>query len=530
MIKILLVDDEGMTRGGLKEFVDWDRLGIEVAAEAADGVEALAAFERCRPDIVLTDVRMPRLDGLEMAARLREAHPDCQIVFMSGYSDTPYLKKAIKLNAVDYIEKPVQIGELEQLLARIAERIRQDRERRLHELELVRQLSRSLPERTEGIVRRLLALSSPADPDWPAVREELERLPGGFPVEGSFVCCVFTTREPGMWPDWRETAHRLAEEAKLPMLAAVLDGRGVAVLAAHPKREQEKLSLWLNRMTDRAKAEERGGCAVGVGEERHHPAAVRGSFEQAERALLLTFYRGWNTVLAFREFPQTTGRAELRLFDKRSFIRFEEALRQQDIGAAAGLLDETVNELLLYPQSDVGAVRRKLFRWYVALAKAYPESMWEFEKDELWASVFVSGELYTIRGFMIGRMNAIREARETAGSGPSSDKAVIREALQYIHKEYAHTISISAIAEHVYLTPTYLCILFKKEQGVSIHDYITRLRIEKAKRLLADRKLKLYEVAQRVGYQDANYFAKVFRKAAGMNPSEFRESVLQESI
>lgn len=528
MIKLMLVDDEPMTRDGLKEFVDWGRLGMEVVAEAADGAEALQLYERFAPDIVLCDVRMPRMDGLEMAARLRESERGqaCKIVFMSGYSDTPYLKKAIKLNAVDYVEKPVQIADLEQLLSEVAAQIAAEREEK-HKADEMRQLlDRSKPDLAEGLAKRLLQLSSPSDPEWPALRDELSLLHGQLRIDGAFVCCAFLCKSPGTWGALRAEAERTAAAEGLHVLLTEMDGRGIAIVSLDSELHVESVALWLNRLTGKGKAKESGFPSImaGAGEVCRHPGAIPVSCRQALEALQLHFYRGWNTVVWHRELPaRSAGKEELQLFDKHGFIRYEEALRQKDIQTAIDLLDQAVNELLLFPQMEIEDVRKKLFRWYVALTKFYPEAMWEFENDELWSSVFVSGELFTIRSFMLRRMEIIQENSERAGA--PSEKSVIREAVRYIQSEYNGDVSIAAIAEHVYLTPTYLCILFKKEKGISINDYITQFRIEKAKQLLGDRKLRLYEISQRIGYQDANYFAKVFRKVTGMNPSEYRETM-----
>ena len=526
MIKVLLVDDEQMTRDGLKEFIRWDGLGMAVVGEAADGLQALELFAELRPEIVLCDVRMPRMDGIELAAKLRESDPSCKIVFLSGYTDTAYLKSAIKLNAVDYIEKPVQIAELEQLLERIAGEIRAARDAERQAAEMREKLDRGRPELTRRVVKGLLRLSSAHDPAWPELETELKLFHDRFPTKGHYVCCVFMFKETGAPDEWQAEAEKAAESEGLPVLAAAVDNVGVACVAVESERNPESVSLWLNKLTGKGKAKENKPSVAGVGEVCRHLGMFRASYDQALQALQFHFYRGWNTVIRYREIAFLERKSDLLLFDKRHYIRFEEALRGRDLKTAAELLDEAVNELLLYPQPEIESVRKKLFRWYVALTKHYPETMWEFENDELWSSVFVSGELYTIRSFMMRRMEIALEGIENDGRPP--ERSVIREVVRFVQQNYDKDLSIAAIAAHVYLTPTYLCLLFKKEKGVSINDYITQYRIERAKLLLQDRRLKLYEISRKVGYQDANYFAKVFRKMTGLNPSEYREKICGE--
>lgn len=523
----MLVDDEEMTRDGLKEYVSWAELGMEVVGTAEDGKQALERFAELRPDLLLCDVRMPHMDGLELARRLKEQGPDCKIIFLSGYSDVEYLKSAIKLQAVDYVEKPVQLPELEELLARTGDEIRRLQAEKKDAERLKDSWDRSEPEMSSRLMRRLLALNGPSDPEWPSVRDQLELLHPRMPRDGIWICAAFAFADTADRDRWRDEAAAAAEGQGLSVFTAIVDGTGVACAALDSERHLEPAALWLNKLVGRgAGAGSAPKRAAGVGDPAGHPSQIGESFAQAMRALQYRFYRGWQSVLWSRELS-FQDKADRLLFDKNHFIAFEEALRRQEFREAEERLDQAVNELLLYPSPDIDAVRKKLFRWYISMTKVYPEAMWEFENDELWSQVFVSGELYTIRQFMARRLQIIREGMQGVSPG---DKSVIREVIRYVQQRYAEDISISSIAGHVYLTPTYLCLLFKKERGMSIHDFITQTRVDKAKQLLRDRSLKLYEIANRVGYQDANYFSKVFRKITGENPSEYRDRMEEPFI
>ena len=116
MIKVLIADDERFTRQGILDMVDWDNLNVSEVKEAYDGINALEILKDFEPNILLTDVRMPRLNGIDLAFKTRELYPNCMILFMSGYSDKEYLKSAIKLKAINYVEKPIEIEELEENL------------------------------------------------------------------------------------------------------------------------------------------------------------------------------------------------------------------------------------------------------------------------------------------------------------------------------------------------------------------------------------------------------------------------------
>ncbi|WNQ12739.1 response regulator [Paenibacillus aurantius] len=519
----MLVDDEKMTREGLKEFIAWDRFDMQVVGMAENGRQALERFGELTPDLLVCDVRMPHMDGLELARSLKDKAPACKFIFLSGYTDVDYLKTAIKLQAVDYVEKPVQIPELEELLERTGEDIRRAREESLRAKRIRESWDTSRPEVAGKVIRRLVSPTARSGPEWERTLGELAMLNPSFPSAGTWVCCAAVFADAVAREAWSREAAKEAAVHGLTVLAAVVDGRGVAMAALESERRLEPLTLWLNRMVSLGRQEGDAGAAVsaGVGSVIHSLAQAEESYEEAVNALQYKFYRGWGSVLWHRELPGTR-RDDLLLFNKEHLKRFEEALRRNDFAEAEEGLGQAVDELLGHPVGDVESVRKKLFFWYVSMTKISPEAMWEVENDELWSNVFVAGELHTVRQFMARRLEIIKES---LGEKAPVERSVIRDVLKYIHQHYDADITIAAIAGHVYLTPTYLCLLFKKDRGVSINDYITSYRIEKAKALLRERGLKLYEIARMVGYQDANYFSKVFRKLTGVNPSEYRDTL-----
>ncbi|RJE83966.1 response regulator [Paenibacillus sp. 1011MAR3C5] len=522
MLTAILVDDEPMTRKGLLRFVDWQRLGIQIGGEAEDGLEAYELYVELRPELVLCDVRMPRMDGIELAHRIRQIDPDCKIIFLSGYNDVEYLKSAIQLQAVDYMLKPIQMEELTALIEKTAASISHARSKQQEVDEMREQLDRSKPELAERLFKMLLKTGPEFESEYITVEKAIARLSPELLTKGWYQIAVFRFQTEDALQHWREEAEAAAAEAGLNVMTADMNGVCVALLALSSQRQDDLPALWLNRLTRRRGNEERGVVA-GVGEPFQHLKGCATSYEQAAKALSHSFYRGWNTVIWYSNLAPQQNTASL--FSQQAFITFEELLRGKELRAASEWLDQTINELLLKPPLDVESVRKKLFRWYVAMTRIYSETMWEFENDYLWATTFMSGELYMIRKFMLQRLDILQEALDQT---LASDKSVIRDMIRFIQQNYNQDVSINTVAAHVHLAPTYMCILFKKEKGVSINDYITQYRIEQAKRLLRDRKLKLYEVSHMVGYQDPNYFSKVFRKLAGVIPSQYRESQREE--
>ncbi|MDQ1910278.1 response regulator [Paenibacillus sp. GD4] len=515
MFKVLIVDDEEITREGLCSFVPWEELGMEVAAVAADGQEGLEAALRVVPDIALCDVRMPKKDGIGLAKELRAQLPGCKIIFLSGYSEVEYLRSAIQLQAIDYVEKPVDMEQLQAVLLQAAEACRKERDAkaRLEEMEL--QVSQARPYRTGKTLQAMLSGSGTAA----ELEAEWRELYPDRPAAGSYSAFVLKLQDRRKQAAMVRKLEETLPHYDLHALWCEWEQVLACVCDMGEAGEKESIVLAMNAMTAYCRDVLHTGLSVGIGEAAAGMEGITVSMEQAQEALQLEFYRGWGSVIPFGD--ATRGVRPKRVYEKETFLRFEKLLQRQDFEEAAELLSEVGDELRRLEASGISAIRKRLFKLYIVVSKVFPDAVAEPENGELWG-LFAQGRLEEILAFLQGQLEAIKDGLTLLATQP--DKTVIREAVAYINNHYQDDLSIDAIAKQVFLTPTYFCLLFKKELSISVNEYITQVRIEKAKQLLKDRSLKLYEIAQKVGYSDPNYFAKVFRKLTGAKPSEYRET------
>ncbi|WP_040213374.1 response regulator [Clostridium polynesiense] len=403
MIKAIIVDDEQITRKGLLEFVHWETLNIEVVGEATDGQEGLALAGKVQPDIAICDVRMPKMDGIELANHIKEILPYCKIIFLSGYSDTNYLKSAIKLKAVDYIEKPFNLGEFESLLNKTAKAVTEERLKRLEEQRIKMKMEKSIPYFKNTLITSILKSQSM---DIDKIKEGLELLNIKFPLNSSYICSVFKAEN-------NEDSRKILE-----IINNTGVKRGIYFISGIMKEEVIVLIA----------LKEKGGI---------------------------------NEIISY-------GNEVLNIFTNKHG-KF-----------ASGALGSQVSSL-----------------------------------EELKNSYEDAGEAIKTKGYKKSNSMIIYD--------PNKDRSIIRDIENHIQQNYNKNISINSIAASVYLTPQYLCKVYKKETGETVNDYITKVRIEASKALLKDRKYKLYEIADKVGYNDANYYARVFKKITGINPSEYRD-------
>lgn len=519
MQRLLIVDDDASTRNGLMRHIPWKNHGIGMIQTAGSGQEALSICEQFQPDIILSDIRMRGMNGIEMCAELHKKFPDCQMIFISGYSDKEYFKGAISLGAVSYVEKPVDPQELESALGEAAVRVRAARTRRTAD---------ELLSRNAGYLKRetFLALLKGAERT-----QELERnvAASGLPANrSSFLrVCVVRTEEPVVNIRlFQERLSTLLREAGADVDACLLhgeftDNRHLVLLLSCPGQEPPAGHGIVGALVGIAAQPVEGiRMFLSVGRQAADVFQLDASYRSACEFERSVFFRGYGQACC-------TGRKKERIrFDEALYDKFTGALAAGDEETAAGLL-RRVYDLLKDGEAVLGSFVRNIYfsllhRIFQQYHRLFPDrqegldARWETEVAEL-ESLDTLDELHR---FMLRQVHALAEenCREARNA------SVIVQVTRYIQQNYSlKELSIKGLADQVYLTPTYLSYLFKQKTGITIGKYLTDTRMERAKELLRDKKLKLYHVAEQVGYDDPNYFAKIFKKQVGVTPSEYRD-------
>lgn len=516
VFKAIIVDDEKITRRGLSDYIKWSELDIEVAGEAADGLEGLELAERVKPDLMLCDIRMPRMDGIELSKKVKEILPECKIIFLSAYSDVQYLKSAIQLKAIDYVEKPVNVAELTELIRRTVILCKEEREKKSRELDMLLKIEKSIPYLRNKLLLNLVENGNDAD-IWADAALAGVELPAG----GRYVCCVLDTLDKGALEKILIKAEQAFEKAKVFIIQGEIKQQLVFVCRIEATIGLHRIISVCRELVLSLKADLRVNTAIGISMACDRIYDLKEVFVQASEAAEYYFFKGINNVILY---------SDIRHMSKKSFVlntgelpKMEKYIMEQDFLSALQLLDSIVDGMKSAGIESIDNIKQELFRVYLIVSKMYSELALKFENSVLWARIFATGDIFSIRNFIANSIMYIDTSIISARVG--KDSFAIREVEAYIQRNYSKDISIGDIARAVYLTPTYLCSLFKKEKGETINDYITKVRIQNAMWLLKDRKLKLYEISLKVGYDDPNYFAKVFKKITGLNPSEYRDTV-----
>ena len=527
MVKLIIVDDEKITRDSLKEYIKWDDIGVDMVETAKNGFAALEISRVFEPDILLTDVRMPKMDGIELATAIRTLYPDCKIIFISGYSDKEYLKSAIHLKAVSYIEKPLDLEEVKSVVKNAVSACIEETKSKAANERLKNSLADSLP-----LIREEMALKitkENADPE--KLRFKYDDPFLKHPADTCFYASYIL-----LDPKRRFEAEPVDSIKRTVMdifysdapgdtglfLPGFVDARKIVLIIAKPCSIPECEENSFEGIFDRLK-EMLGddfSITIGVGEKVRGLKNIPKSCLSAQNAAKMQFYMGFGRIYHHGKYINMP-------FDmgKNLFSNFKELLRKGNKQATDELLEDLVKNARAAADNNIDKVKDIYFNlllliFEVAREREMLEQAVENEKGYIWQEIDDIKTLNELSDFIKSNINTIFNR--------SNEKNVFKrktyEIIRYIRENYADKdLSINTIANRAFLSPTYLCSFFKKTTGKTLNEFITEVRIEKAKELLKDGRLKLYDVASRIGFVDTNYFSTLFKKFTGITPSEYRE-------
>jgi two-component system response regulator YesN len=520
--RALIVEDERMTRETLRNLVPWSRLGVDEVETARDGVDALEKVARRMPDLVVCDIRMPRMGGLEFARIVRERNPHCGIIFLSGYSEKAYLKEAIRLQAADYLDKPVNLQEVSAAVERNVRALR-DRATVSAEAEHARRVLTDLqPLLREAFAAELVRPGA----DIEAIRARHEpRVVAPF-LAGPLRAAVAEVeapagREPPAEARFREAIRSVNEappRASAVAAWAAAPGR-IGLLVAGDEVSGEGFERSLDGLVSglmHALGDVR--LRLGVGPASAAAQGAAASWAGAVGALAGQFYAPEARYLHPAGTPSARFHLEEPLLAE---LKAHLSAGEADVVAAALRGLETRARSCADP--DTAGVREGYRRVLCLLLQQAPG--WEpaevrIEQERLQDAIRVQRSLDGLAALA----EATLRRCFAPGSGGAAAERRIARIKDYIRAHHADPdLLVEIIAADAGLSESYLCTVFKQACGITVKDHLTQVRIERAKLLLRDGRDKLQAVALQVGFRDANYFSTVFKREVGITPREYRE-------
>lgn len=503
MYKVLFAEDESATRSGILASIDWQSLGIsEVRAEKNGALAARAAEEGFCPDILLTDIKMPRMDGIALSHRIREKNPQCSILMISGYTEVDYLKSAIQLKAVNFVDKPIKLDELQEQLRRAVQEQDELREKKaLFKTEIGSML------RYSGFSTQRLEL---------ILRELYPQMPRAIFCQAALVRIL--TAEGGPFADAGLQGVLAAVQAALPRTGAV------CISAIHKSciqlslfgEQQLPLQAVCDALTAALPLYSLYFCAGAV-----LPLhAYEQSLQQASALLQQIFYDRNKHLLTPAQsisFAESVQLPDLQPLSELLKSKERESVKKY----ICSLLRETIfGEKVLSPNSASELCFRILLKLLPG-ENTLPADNRDSAAEWMASCVF----LEQMEQELLQEVDRCFDSIDREAGAPLIDRV-----LAYVKENYRdRELSLNSLSRHFYVSNVYLCIRFKERVGQTFVRYLTEIRVQQASRLLRDSDMKISAIAESVGFDNGSYFTKIFKREVGVTSAEYRKAAAQEA-
>lgn len=522
----LLVDDEVEVIGAIQRKLNWSEMGYDVPRLSQNGLEALEMAEECPPDVVLTDIKMPYMDGLELSRRMKELYPNVRIIIFSGFDEFEYAREAIRLEAEEYILKPVNAGELEKTFIKIRKQLDLEADEQKNVRMLKEYYNKSLPMLRENFYVALI--------EGKCSDAELKRQMEDYQIDlkgPMFTAVIFHVSRSDLSEGMTSvllsvSVRKLAEERiDKSWRGRFFNYLGNTVMIAELQEESDLIRLTddCDKFCRLAKAVSGAPVTAGIGAGCKKVKDLPSAYNGARNAISYRIIYGNQKAINISEIaPQErSGRESEDRESLRDIFRMIRMDRETELpGAVSAYIEEktagkgTIQEYRFFVMGLVGELYRfsrdnelrmeEIFGdndgMYRTIQQSEPEALSKWMTD-----------------VCVKMQRMIRDKRS------DTTKSFVGRAVVYVEEHYGNSdLSIDGICTHLGVSAAYFSTVFKRETGKTFINYLTDFRMEKAAELLMGSAEKTYVIARKVGYADPNYFSYVFKKQYGMSPSKYK--------
>lgn len=528
MYTIVVADDEEELRRAILRRIPWEEIGFSVVGEAENGIEALELVERLEPDLLLTDIRMPFVSGIELARQVREIRPATQIAFLSGYDDFTYAQQAIQYNIISYLLKPISMAELTESLVQIRKKIDH-----LFEEFSAKQKSRL---DVEGFLLPLLLDGFQTELTQEREKKlERQALDCGFAAGGGFskhvVLAIALYDEAGGNVTAQDHVHAVSSILKkyVKFNSFYVEGRVVAVVTG----TQASLDKYLHILSDDIlQSAERilglHGC-LGVSRVTDKLTGLHEAYRESVNALRYANRTAGSVHYIADEEPFGGPDMEYALDVSAQVENLIRGGTREELEAYVGQLFRQAGERIS-ARPKLNFLLMELYLSVCRIFYALSEEGGRLQEDPyMQQMLFLDSPLSEAAAHFTAFCTAVQE--KVAEQRKKSSMDICDRALRLIQEQYADpSVSLLSVSSQIGVSPNYLSALVKKKTGNTFVDFLTRKRIEEARKLLLESSMKIREVAERCGYSDQHYFSYCFKKYAGVSPNMLRQSGGGETV
>lgn len=540
-LKVFLVEDESVIREGLRDNIPWQQYGFELVGEAADGEMALPLIRKEKPDIVITDIKMPFMDGLTLTHLLKQEMPDTRVIIISGYDDFEYAQQAIKEGVEQYLLKPITRSMLQKALSEVREKILQQDEQKQY----IKRFQDEMQEYEQTYRRNFFEKVFEGQTPLVELYEEAKKhsLNIDSPYYNLILMCVQEKKEISDSPEICQTCREelmryfLKYADRCIIFRWSINIYGILV-KGDEQQIQSRTLTYVNQINDT--------CAKYEGQLEWYVAAGT----SVERfSLLGECYKNVNQAFSYRFFSANNHilQNDDSMLPERLEVSEEDALKNIDAELvnpefikrflASGRSDEITNFTQNYIKGIEGALKSRLFWDYLLLnlrftVTGYIQSV-GLSVDEFAGSLSVN-DIRSLEksseNMAIYMSDLLDKAVKYIDEKNSfQGKKALKKAITYVDEHFENeNLSLNEVASVSQTSANYLSAIFSQELGMTFVEYMTKKRMDKAKELLLTPGIKSGEIGPMVGYKNPQYFSFVFKKTVGCSPREYRSQHQEE--
>ncbi|WP_270165544.1 helix-turn-helix domain-containing protein [Paenibacillus sp. SYP-B4298] len=530
MLRLIIVDDELLMRIGLRSMIQWEEHGFEIAGEASNGKEALELAEKVAPDLIITDVRMPVMDGLELIRETGKVLPKCTYVILSNFDEFRYVKEAMQLGASDYLIKcEIKQDSLVQLLGRIrqqlSDRIQPQSGGQLPDADY----RQSLAYLKEALFKEAISgLQSEQDIAAKAGPLNIRLRP-----EEMFMLKLKIEQFDELKKKYVEQDEKLLRFSIVNILEEVIPGRWSREIVVESSSEYLLLMNTSSKGADaRSDIEKLCGkiirslkdfmnvqLTVGVSTIVRGYRYIKLAYQEATLALQQRFYAGAGRVLFFDEMERYPAQASRGLvLSRKQEQEYQLIIEGKSVQRLQTFLEDIRLELAQESEEDIRSIYVSLIEYANSYFTTTLRSRYLADDKSLYETILEEGTWDEIHQLVHRYIMGLFESEHKNGD----QQTYANMAIRIMDRYYNADISLQSVAKQINVNPSYLSRIFKQETGTNFVNYLIGVRISKAKLLLENKQLKVYEIAEQVGYHNYSYFSRMFRKVVGVSPEEYR--------
>ncbi len=530
MYKLMIVDDEVKVRDRIVDIIDLESIGFKLVATASNGLDALEYFDEGDVEVLITDINMPFLDGLGLVSELRKNGNDCRVIFLTGYDEFEYAKEAIALGVDKYILKPITKNEITEVLQDIKKSLddKYDKTQQiknlqkevnknkllLNEMTIFDILDGKLPSNilSETISKMGVVCNTDSLVNSSVVEVKIDKNIVKEHFESNYLLFFYTIIE----------FCKTDLEEKGEFLVLKGSDNKIVVICLNA-REISSLENVFNQLIRNINLIFNVDVTVGIGGKYENLDNLTTSYEEALYGLDYQLIDGNNRVILFRENSSKNIVDEKVVYSK--IDKIVESIAQNDMNKVTKNIDLFFSVLSFY------RVETNMFRTYTInlIIKVFEHFHKYFEEEKTIIDFSLIDRVVNSKSEEEIKNAIVRQIKDISIKIEQNKKderlEIIREGTKYLNENYSMTyLDLSTLANELHVSTSYISKEFKRITGKTVIEYLTNIRMEKAKELLKNTNLKVFEISMRVGYDDANYFSYNFRKHIGTSPLKYRKS------